>query len=547
MDKSHKTMVSRHDFGKDFAFGAASSAYQIEGAWNVDGKGMSIWDFYTLKEPGIVEDGSNGCVAIEHYNFFKEDVALMKKIGLDSYRFSISWTRILPGGRLSNGLSKEGIKFYNDLIDELVAAGIKPFVTLFHWDIPQCLEEEYGGFLSDKIVKDYCEFAEVCFWNYGDRVKHWITLNEPAYFASQGYAEGTWPPCRGKISEEDVQHRILAHRNIAQPFVTSKEGNPSTEPYIVAHNLIISHAAAVKIYREKYKATQNGKIGMTNVAMWYEPLNDSQEDETAASRAFDFLLGWFVEPMMTGQYPQTMINNVGYRLPRFTEEQSQMVKGSYDFLGVNYYTARYVTNRTKSAPPSYTNDSNVTISTTTSHGIPIGDLAPGTIWLYVYPQGIYKLLMKMKKIYGGNKDDEPVIYITENGTTDKNDKKKTISDYLPDKDRIKYHSMHLLNIKKAMDDGVNVKGYFIWSLFDSFEWNSGYTVRFGIFYVDYLKGYFTRYPKNSAIWYMNFLEPTEQKPPSGLTSGEGQQKLLTEQPEETPEESQGSQKRQRNS
>ncbi|KAL2503263.1 Beta-glucosidase 17 [Forsythia ovata] len=491
--------IKRSDFPKDFMFGSATSAYQVEGAWNAGGKGMSNWDSFTQRKPGKIADGSNGCVAIDQYNQLKEDVALIKKLGLDSYRFSIAWTRILPGGRLCGGINKEGIKYYNDLIDLLLAAGIEPCATIFHWDVPQCLEEEYGGFLSPRVVNDFCEFAEFCFWEFGDRVKHWITLNEPWTFTIHGYVLGIFPPGRGATSAEPIK-AFPHHRYKSEiPFICP-DGNPGTEPYIVAHYLILSHAAAVNIYRKSYQTIQGGKIGVTNVTKWFEPLHDTTDDKEAASRAVDFMLGWFVAPVVTGDYPPVMRKLVGDRLPPFTPEQAKLVKGSYDFLGLNYYTTNYASNSPMKPgrKVSYETDQDVTI-TTERDGVPIGPRG-GSDWMYIVPHGIYELLVHAKETY-----NNPLIYITENGVDELNNKAHTVSEARFDMMRINYHQDHLLYIKKAMDKGVDVKAYYIWSMFDNYEWAEGYTVRFGIFYVDFVNGRLTRFPKDSAIWFMNFL------------------------------------------
>ncbi|CAA3020723.1 beta-glucosidase-like [Olea europaea subsp. europaea] len=491
--------ILRSDFPKDFIFGSATSAYQVEGAWATGGKGLSNWDAFTLRTPGKIEGGTNGCVAIDQYNSFKEDVALLKKVGLDSYRFSIAWTRVLPGGRISAGVSKEGIKYYNDLINLLLAEGIKPCATIFHWDVPQCLEDEYGGFLSPRIVKDFCEFAELCFWEFGDRVKYWITLNEPWSFAVQGYALGTFPPGRGPTQAQPVK-AIPRHRcKLGAPTICSS-GNPGTEPYIAAHHLILSHAAAVDIYKQRYQEHQEGKIGVTNVAQWYEPLTHTKADKDAASRGLDFMLGWFVAPVVTGDYPPVMRKLVGDRLPQFTPEQVKLVKGSYDFLGINYYTSTYASNspRKPGTPVSYENDQDIAVSSERD-GVPIGPKG-GSDWLYIVPYGIYKLLVEVKKTY-----NNPIIYITENGVDEVNNTALTFSESRFDDTRVKYHQDHLFYIKKAMAEGVDVKAYYVWSMFDNFEWGAGYSVRFGLFYVDFVNGHLTRFPKVSAIWLMNFL------------------------------------------
>ncbi|CAI9760875.1 unnamed protein product [Fraxinus pennsylvanica] len=444
--------VRRSDFPKDFIFGSATSAYQVEGAWNEDGKGESNWDRFTADNPDKITDKGNGRLAINHYHQWKEDVTLIKKVGLNSYRFSIAWTRVLPGGRLSAGVNREGIKYYNALINLLLAEGITPCATIFHWDVPQCLEDEYGGFLSPRIVEDFSDFAEICFWEFGDRVKLWVTLNEPWSFSVSGYV-----------------------------FV------------------------AVDIYKKNFQNLQGGKIGVTNVTQWYEPLNDTTADKEAASRAVDFALGWFVAPVVTGDYPPVMRQLVGERLPKFTPEQVTLVKGSYDFLGINYYTTNYATNspKTPGANPSYNTDQEVQTSTE-RNGTPIGEQA-GSSWLYIVPEGLYKLLVHLKERY-----NNPYIYITENGVDELNTK-ATVAQARFDDMRVRSHHDHLFQLKKALDRGVRVKGYYIWSMFDNFEWADGYTVRFGIVHVDFENNQLKRFPKSSAIWWTNFLNMKKVK------------------------------------
>ncbi|KAM7528874.1 hypothetical protein LguiB_032284 [Lonicera macranthoides] len=319
--------MNRSSFPTGFVFGAASSAYQIEGAWNKDGKGESNWDYFTHTYPEKILNRSNGDVAINSYYRYKEDIDLIKQANLDSYRFSISWARIIPSGKLSDGVSEAGIKYYLNLIKYLKRKGLEPSVTLFHWDIPQGLEKEYGGFLSTKVVDDYLDYVDVCFKRFGHLVKSWITFNEPWSYSVSGYDNGLFAPghCSSWIDS------------------TCTGGNSSTEPYLVSHYQLLAHSAAVKLYRKKYQAFQKGKIGITLVSTWMVPQNSSSSgDRLAAGRALDFMLGWFMDPVVYGKYPSSMEKLVGERLPKFTKKESRELKGSFDFIGMNYYTANYV-------------------------------------------------------------------------------------------------------------------------------------------------------------------------------------------------------------
>ncbi|KAF3455389.1 hypothetical protein FNV43_RR00012 [Rhamnella rubrinervis] len=279
-------------FPPDFIFGAGSSAYQIEGAAHLDGKGPNNWDTFTENHPGQMQRSdynkellmssafhdvhglritstvdstlTSGVVAADFYHRYKEDIQLMKQIGLENFRFSISWSRVLPTGRINGGVNQQGVQFYNNLIDELLSNGIVPFVTIFHWDVPQALEDEYGGFLSSRVVKDYEEYADFLFKTFGDRVKNWCTINEPTTFTLIGYDLGINAP--GRCS--DYTGNCTA-------------GDSATEPYIVAHNLLLAHAAGAKVYKEKYQF-------------------NTQSNQKATSRALDFSLGWFLHPITYG-------------------------------------------------------------------------------------------------------------------------------------------------------------------------------------------------------------------------------------------------------
>ncbi|GLU03268.1 hypothetical protein SLE2022_204760 [Rubroshorea leprosula] len=477
------TALNRSSFPDGFIFGAGSSAYQYEGATRADGRQPSIWDTFTKLYPEKITDGSNGDVADEFYYLLKEDVARMKEVGLDFFRFSISWPRILPLGKISGGINQKGINFYNHLIDLLLSNGIQPFVTLFHWDLPQALEDEYGGFLSPKIVDDFRDYANLCFQEFGDRVKQWATLNEPNLFSKEGYATGSSAPGRCSIYMGNCS-----------------EGNSATEPYIVMHHFILSHATAVQLYKEKYQALQYGTIGVTVNCNWYVPKFDTIASKRAAQRARDFDWGWAIHPVVYGDYPKIMREMVGNRLPNFTKEQSEMIKGSFNFLGVNYYTTMYAEDSgyDTGANLSYTTDSRVNTSTE-KNGIPICE-STSISFLQICPWGLRDILLYIKGRY-----KSPTIIVTENGIGYLVNSSSTISDFINDNLRIKYHSVHLSYLSKTIKEGVDVRGYFIWSFLDNFEWANGYTIQSGITYVDYVNG-LQRYFKNSALWFHNFLK-----------------------------------------
>ncbi|OMP12644.1 Glycoside hydrolase, family 1 [Corchorus olitorius] len=409
---------TRSLFPNDFLFGAGVSAYQVEGAALEDGKGMSVWDNYVRKYNDRILDHSTGDVASDFYHKYKEDIVLMKKIGLDSFRFSISWSRILPKGRVSEGVNDLGVKFYNDLIDELIKNGIKPFVTLLHFDHPQAIEEEYGAFASRK--DDFAEYAEFCFKTFGDRVKYWATLNEP-----NGWIVTLLPG-----------------------FGWAEQGGNATEsgPFPLGHHLILAHAAAAKIYVDKYQPTQKGKIGITLNTTWYKPLNATKEQEEAADRALDFIFGWFVEPLIYGEYPKSMRDFLGEKLPRFTADETKMIKGSIDFLGVNYYSSSYASyvpfNPNNTA--NYLNYANVATSTE-KDGVPIGTPTPVS-WLFLFPKGLEELMLKIKEKY-----NNPLVYINENGVAEANNRSLSIPEAIKDSLRITALDSHLKFLLSAIE------------------------------------------------------------------------------------------------
>ncbi|XVF72621.1 hypothetical protein PTKIN_Ptkin12aG0135200 [Pterospermum kingtungense] len=313
---------SRYDFPPGFVFGSATTAYQVEGAASEDGRTPSIWD--TFAHAGYA-NGATGDVAVDQYHKYKEDVKLMAEMGLDAYRFSISWSRLIPNGRGS--VNPKGVQYYNNLINQLIRHGIEPHVTLNNADLPQALEDEYGGWISRRIVKDFTAYAEVCFREFGDRVSYWITVNEPNVFAIGGYDQGFTPP-----------------RRCSSPFgmVNCTRGDSSSEPYIAVHNILLAHSAAARLYKRKYQETQNGSIGISIYTFWAVPNTNSTQDAMAAQRMNDFYIGWIANPLVFGDYPDTMKKLAGSRIPTFTDHESELVKGSFDYLGIIHYTVCYV-------------------------------------------------------------------------------------------------------------------------------------------------------------------------------------------------------------
>ncbi|KAH9309342.1 hypothetical protein KI387_037253, partial [Taxus chinensis] len=420
------THFGRKAFPSNFTFGFGSAAYQYEGAVGEDGKGQSLWDTFA-HTPGKISDDSNGDVADDQYHRYKEDVKLLVDSGVDSYRFSISWTRIFPKGR--GIVNKKGLTYYNNLIDELLKNGIKPLVTIFHWDLPQVLQDEYGGFLSEKIVKDFTSYANTCFEAFGDRVKNWVTINELISVSVYGYNYGSLAPGR-----------------CSKAVGNCTAGNSAIETYIVAHNLLLSHAATVKLYRDKYQKKQKGSIGITLATHWFLPHSNSLADYRASRRNLDFFFGWYMDPLTKGEYPKTMRDILGARLPRFTEAQSRLVQGSFDFVGINYYTGMYAINyypKHNLMDNNFTEDAQVSL-VYERNGLLIG-LQGGADWIHVYPRGIRELLNYVKKQY-----NNPPVYVTENGIDDAYNINMTLNERLNDTWRVDYHSKHLLNLLLAI-------------------------------------------------------------------------------------------------
>ncbi|XP_014518767.1 beta-glucosidase 47 [Vigna radiata var. radiata] len=467
-------------FPPNFLFGTASSSYQIEGAYLADGKGLNNWDVFTHK-PGTVADGSNGDVADDHYHRYKEDVDLMEDLGVNSYRMSLSWTRILPKGRFGK-VNQAGIDYYNRLINLLLSRGIEPFVTISHYDIPQEAVDRYDGWLSPEIAKDFTYYADICFKNFGDRVKYWITFNEPNVAFIRGYRIGIWPPgrCSGSFGNCSVG------------------GNSEKEPFIVGHNFLLAHGSIVELYRTKYQKIQGGKIGLASHTMWFEPISNSTEDKMALERAQAFYMNWFLDPAIRGDYPIEMREILGDDLPPVPEILKR-IKPSIDFIGVNHYTSYFVkdclhsvcepllgSTRTEGSALTWAHVDGRTIGKPTSLD-----------WLFIYPQGMENIVTYIWERF------KIPIFVTENGVGWKEGPNLTIQEMINDEDRIDYVRAYLDALVSAIRKGADVRGYFLWSLLDNFEWTDGSSIRFGLHRVDY--DTLERTPRMSASWYKNFI------------------------------------------
>lgn len=452
-------------FPDDFIWGGATSCYQIEGAWLEGGKGLSIWDTFS-HTPGKTYQGQNGDIACDHYHRWKEDVALMAEMGLPAYRFSISWPRIQPDGY--GKPNPEGIRFYSELIDALLDKGITPWITLHHWDMPTTLQMEHDGWLKPQSADFFADFAAICFEHFGDRVKHWITINEPWVIAVLGYGQGAFAPGR----------------------------QSNSEPYLAAHNLLRAHGKAVQVYRERFQPSQGGIIGLSNNCDWREPYTDSNADKAAAERAVEFFLGWFADPLYRGDYPDSMRARVGERLPKFSDEDRALILGSSDYFGLNHYTTLYAAESKDQDNGSLAPSANAGLSA--DHGV---HLFTSEQWektamdWAVVPWGCRKLLEWIDERY-----DHPEIFLTENGCAFDD---QLLDGRVNDQRRVDFLQDYMTECARAIQSGVNLKGYFVWSFLDNFEWTFGYSKRFGLHYVDFETG--ERTPKASAKWYKEVI------------------------------------------
>ena len=443
-------------FPADFIWGAATSSYQIEGAWNEDGKGESVWDRLT-HTPGKVKKGDTGDVACDHYHRYKEDVQIMKEIGLNAYRFSVSWPRIFPTGK--GKISQKGVEFYDNLIDELLENGIEPFLTIYHWDLP-IVFNEVGAWESSKVVDAFVNYAQFLFNHYGDRVKYWITFNEPQVFTFLFYPLGLY-------GKGNFQSALRA-----------------------THMINIAHAKAIKAYRASDHP--DGKIGITLDLSYIYPKNNTELDIEGAKLKDGLNNRWFLDPVLKGKYPADVMNLIrkNFNFPLPPEKDLELFKKNpVDFLGINnYFCERVGIKKEKDLDNIW----KLLISLRPNIDAEISEMG----W-EVCPQGFYDLIKRVDKDY-----EHVEIHITENGMACKD--KNVIEGIIQDDDRISYLKRYLKAAYDAIEDGVNLKSYFLWSLMDNFEWIYGYTKKFGIIDVD-LKSLERRW-KKSAFWYKNVIE-----------------------------------------
>jgi beta-glucosidase len=449
--------MNRYSFPKGFVWGAATSAYQIEGAAAEDGRGESIWDRFA-RTPSKVEDGSSGDVACDHYHRWKGDIALMKRLGLHAYRFSIAWPRIVPAGR--GAINPAGLDFYSRLVDGLLESGIEPYATLYHWDLPQPLQDQ-GGWTNRATAEAFAGYADAVSRKLGDRVRQWITHNEPWCASMLGYQTGRHAP-----GLTDWPSALAA-----------------------SHHLLLSHGLAVPILRANSPAAQ---VGITLNLCPAVPASESREDHDATRHFDGHFNRWFLDPLYRGSYPSDVVadyidrGQLDARVPFLKPDDLKAIATPTDFLGVNYYNRTIV--RSDRIPESKNQPRTVTLVLESE----VTDMG----W-EVYPGGLFQILARLGVEYA-----VPKMYVTENGASyaDGPDEHGRIADAR----RLRYIRDHLVEAHRAIEHGVPLAGYFVWSLLDNFEWERGYRQRFGITWVDYETQ--QRTPKDSALWYRQVIE-----------------------------------------
>ncbi len=452
-------------FPKEFTWGVASAAFQVEGASNTHGRGPSVWDQF-CETPGKVFDGHTGEIACGSYERIEEDTELIKQLGANAYRFSISWSRLFPDGIGSR--NEEGFAYYDRLIDALLARGIVPWVTLYHWDLPLAIHEQ-GGWLNDQIPVWFEQYTKAVVERYSDRVQHWFTLNEPQIFLGHGYKDGKDAPGL-QLSRKEV---LLA-----------------------THHALLAHGRAVKVIREHAKAEPT--IGFAPVGGLYTPESESTADLEAARKAtftidetdWAFNYTWYCDPVFFGHYPEQGLELFGDDVPEFTAEDMELINQPLDIFGVNIYTAGVVREGADGSPEKLPD--------------PVG-----------YPTTMFRWTINPRSLYFGPKFLQeryglPVV-ITENGLASMD--WVHIDGKVHDPGRIDYLSRYLIELKRACEDGVDVQGYFQWSIMDNFEWAQGYALRFGLVYIDYTT--LQRIPKDSYHWFARVIESNGESLGSG--------------------------------
>jgi beta-glucosidase len=428
-------------FGPDFVWGVATSAFQIEGAAHADGKGPSIWDRFCA-EPGRIEDASNGDVACDHYHRLQQDLDLIADLGVDAYRFSVSWPRVRPGGQ--GAWNEAGLDFYERLVDGLLARGVKPYLTLNHWDLPAELQD-HGGWAHRDTVHRFVEYAEGMHRRLGDRVAAITTHNEPWVMAHLGHQTGLFAP--------GIRDRATAMQ--------------------VSHHLLLSHGLSLQALRA---AGCRAKLGIVlNLSPVY-PATDSAADGAAARREDGLLRRWYMDPLFHGRYPTDVLDHLGADAPVVQPGDLQAIATRMDFLGINYYSRQVA---------SAKGDWDVA-----SSGRERTDMG----W-EIFPEGLTDLLVQLHHDYA-----VPPLYVTENGGAFRD---ALVDGRVQDASRTDYIARHIDAVGEAIRQGVHMEGYMVWSLMDNFEWASGYAKRFGIVHVDYDTQ--QRTLKDSARWYCDFL------------------------------------------
>ena len=436
------------NFPKDFLWGAATASYQIEGAALEDGRGECIWTRFSHTAGAILNDDT-GDVACDHYHRYEEDVTLMKNLRLNAYRFSTSWPRVMPNG--IGATNEQGLDFYDRLVDTLLEAEIRPFLTLYHWDLPQALQDK-GGWANRDIVNWFSDYTELMTKRLGDGVKNWITFNEPKVIAF-------------------VAHHQGRHAPAMQDMPTALK---------VGHHLLLSHAAGVPIIREN---VADANVGMTMDLHYYESASDKPEDIAAAERLDALYFRWFLDPLIHGHYPDVLAEWLSETAPDIDSAEVQQAAVPIDFIGMNYYM-RWLVEHDEHGDTLQTRKYAKVGNEHTTMG-----------W-EVYPDGFYRGLMRLTEDY-----HVPAIYVTENGAAF-NDP-EPVDDIVHDPRRIAYLETHLDKVSQAIADGAPIKGYFAWSLMDNFEWALGYSQRFGLVHINYET--LERTPKQSAYFYRDFI------------------------------------------